>query len=75
MSTQHIGKYPRLPEPVDETPDLRPGSGVRDSEAAGDETRGGIRTGARVHQPDDADARHGDAQTSDSGGKEEGRGT
>ncbi|MGI3201267.1 hypothetical protein ACRJ4W_28215 [Streptomyces sp. GLT-R25] len=72
---QSVRKYSRLPEPVRETPELGPGDRVRDSEPAGDETRGGIRPGAGVHQPDDADPRHGDAQPPDSGRKEEGRGT
>ena len=75
MCAQRPGKHPRLPEPVDKAPDLGPGDGVRDSEPAGDETRGRIRPGACVHQPDDADPCHGDAHTPDSGGKEEGRGT
>jgi hypothetical protein len=75
MCAQRAVKHPRLPEAVDKAPDLGPGHGVRDSEGAGDETRGGIRPGACVHQPDDADPRHGDAQTPDSGGKEEACGT
>lgn len=75
MSAQRAGKHPGLPEPVDKAPDLWPGDGIRDSEPAGHEARGGVRSGARMHQPDDADARHGDAQTPDCGGKKEGRGT
>ncbi|GAA1264071.1 hypothetical protein GCM10009646_59970 [Streptomyces aureus] len=74
MRCQDIRQYAPLPQEVDDAGHLGSTECVGDGETADGDACGAVRTGAVVHQPDDAEPGHGEAHAPDGGGEEEGGG-
>ena len=74
VGQQRGRQHPGLAEAVDQPGQLRAGHCLGDGEPAGHQPGRGIGAGPGVHQPDDAQAGHRDADAADGGGQEEGGG-
>ena len=74
VGQQRGRQHPALAEAVDQPGQLRSGHCLGDGEPAGHQPGRGIGAGLGVHQPDDAQAGHRDADAAGGSGQEEGGG-